>query len=498
MNSFSRSLLAVTLATLATGAAGDARAQLVEIRFVPGATGDQFLVHPSARFGMAGVGIALDDPFADPFVNPAKGARLDGTRLFAAGGYYSKEHSSGSGRTLPLGFLTRRGDWFGTGSVALQQITPARQLGGMCCFIGAPGVLPSPDPTALSNRAAVNLHTSGSLGRRLADGRTAVGFGARYAALRAMDGVDLLYANSSAVEQDGSVLDLRLGLTRELAPDHNAELVLLHNRVDVVHDVSYIDFTWRPNAPPLWQRRVVRNEDRTRTWGAHAGYTFPLDREEGWSGGAVATMNYATHPKIPDYEIMRIPRDPGHSWAFNLGGGVGRQDGPVSLGLDVVFEPILSHTWADTETEIVTERGERIAAGGRTVENDFRFRNGQLRIGAAREGRLGFQLGLHLRHISYELEQENFVTNIRRKQYESWMEWAPSWGLSGRFPELEVRYAGRLVTGTGLPGLALEPGMMDGARLASNFILAPAGPLSLQEAKVFSHQVSVSVPLGRR
>lgn len=476
--------------------AAPAAAQLLHIRTVPVATGDQFLTHPTARLGMAGVGIALDDRLADPFLNPAAGARVEQTQLFASGGYYRIGDAGGDGRTLPLGALVTRGSWFGTASLALQQLTPPQR--GGCCFSPWDPWGPT-DPNALSNRAATNLYGSATAGRRLGDGRTSVGLGLAYAGLDAVDGVELLYANSAAIRQDGGIMDLRVGLSREMEGDRRAELVLLHNRVDMKHDVTYVDVTWRPNGIPIVARRVERNLDRTRVWGAHANYTLPL-AEDGWRGGAIATVNYMTHPKIPNYEIMNIPRDPGHSWATNVGVGVGREEGPVSFGLDLVYEPIWSNTWADAESDILTERGETIAAGEKTIENDFRFHNARFRIGAARESRrLGFQLGLEVRSISYTLDQYDFITARGREQKESWMEWVPAWGVSGRFPELEVRYAGRLVSGTGRPGIAFDGMVADGARLqAANFIVAPSGPLSLQETRVLSHQVTVAVPLGAR
>jgi hypothetical protein len=207
-----------------------------------------------------------------------------------------------------------------------------------------------------------------------------------------------------------------------------------------------------------------------------------------------------THPKIPNYEIMNIPRDPGTSWAYNFGVGVSRSDGPFRLGLDAVYEPIWSHTWADTDVVIPTDAGGTIPPGGRTVENDFRFSNAHLRIGLAREPehRLGFQLGLAVRSISYDLDQYDFVRGRRRGQDESWMEWVPSWGLSLRFPELQVRYAGRLTSGTGRPGIAWMGTRGDAVSLAANhFILAPSGPLTLNESRVLSHQVAVIFPMGR-
>src|SRR2546426_5209194 len=50
-------------------------AQLISIKTVPIAQGDQFAIFPSNNFGMGGVSIALADTLLDPFVNPAKGAR---------------------------------------------------------------------------------------------------------------------------------------------------------------------------------------------------------------------------------------------------------------------------------------------------------------------------------------------------------------------------------------------------------------------------------------
>ena len=53
-------------------------AQLISIKAVPIAQGDQFAIFPSNNFGMGGVSIALADTLLDPCVNPAKGARVGG------------------------------------------------------------------------------------------------------------------------------------------------------------------------------------------------------------------------------------------------------------------------------------------------------------------------------------------------------------------------------------------------------------------------------------
>src|SRR5687768_749604 len=84
-------LCVLLLLFLLLAAAQQARAQLIPIRTIPVATGDQFLVLPSRTLGMGGAGIAVDDPWLDPFLNPALGARLDGSAFLAAPTFYGIE-----------------------------------------------------------------------------------------------------------------------------------------------------------------------------------------------------------------------------------------------------------------------------------------------------------------------------------------------------------------------------------------------------------------------
>ena len=55
-------------------------AQLIQIKTLPIADGDQWRFFPSANQGLGGVSIALRDSLLDPFDNPAKGARLSTER----------------------------------------------------------------------------------------------------------------------------------------------------------------------------------------------------------------------------------------------------------------------------------------------------------------------------------------------------------------------------------------------------------------------------------
>src|SRR2546422_5156800 len=53
-----------------------------------------------------------------------------------------------------------------------------------------------------------------------------------------------------------------------------------------------------------------------------------------------------------------------------------------------------------------------------------------------------------LRSVHYNLAQQDHVEAVTRHLEESWLEWTPTWGLSFRFPELELRYRGRVSHGT--------------------------------------------------
>ena len=46
-------------------------------------------------------------------------------------------------------------------------------------------------------------------------------------------------------------------------------------------------------------------------------------------------------------------------------------------------------------------------------------------------------------------------------------------------------------------GIEWEGGVLADSFRASDIIVAPAGALTLEESNVFTHQLSVSVPLGR-
>jgi hypothetical protein len=472
------------------------QAQLVQLKTVPIATGDQFAIFPSQNLGMGSVSIAVDDPFLDPFVNPAKGSRIRGAQLFATPTLYDVSGDAGAGRALPISILLGGERAFGGVLLSLQQIETAPRFPEWI-FFGPQGA------ELLSEQSLNNLYVFGMLGTRLPGLNASLGGSVFWAGLDALQGVDLLYAGSQSIDQSGDMLDVRLGLSGELRGERTYELLVLHNRVDMTHDVTYFDWLFVEPPPgdtlgpigPVPVTRVETNLDRTHTWGLHLGYVQPL-AASGWRIGGILTGNWKTHPKIPNYDIMNIPRDPGDSFGMNLGLGLSRSLDETTFGIDLVLEPIWSDTWAEAAEPDTTVSGGIIPKGGRTVENEFTFTNALIRTGFGyAHDVFGFQLGLQLRSIDYELQQVDHIQETKRRQSESWIEWTPTWGLSVTFSEVEVRYQGRITTGTGRVGTAWTPVAVERLQGGSDFIVAPSGPLTLQEASVGAHQFSVSIPI---
>ena len=136
-----------------------------------------------------------------------------------------------------------------------------------------------------------------------------------------------------------------------------------------------------------------------------------------------------------------------------------------------------------------------IRKGERTIENEFFFANVKMRMGMSYDIKPAtVQMGVEVRSYDYTLVQRNNLEGTIRDQDESWMEWAPSLGVQIRFPELELGYVGRITTGSGRPGVQWT-GARAEAMLSSDFIIAPSGPLTLQDALVLTHQLSISIPI---
>jgi len=474
-----------------------ATARQIPVKSIPVATGDQFLIFPSENMSMGGVSIALDDPLHDPFVNPAKGVFIQGVRFSGAPTYYGVSmrddffDDASSARTLPVGMLLRQGALFGGAMMAWQEMT--REIRDVCCFFeGDPFIRPAVVQSTRHSTTRDNIYALAMAGVQMPGTGLSVGASVFVAGLSGLEGVRLLYADGDAVEQDGYMSAFRLGLFQQWRDGSAAELTVLHHRFEMEHEMER--WVWDPEtAMPQYAPRV--EQDETLGWAVLAGVQRPLG--DGWRLGGRLVGDWKRHPKIPNYDLMQIPRDPGNTAAYNIGFGLSRTIGPTTYGVDLIYEPIWSHTWAEALEDTPTAEDGVVRAGEMTVENFFRFQNSEVRFGVRNTGdRFDFGFGLGLHTYRYHLDQEDFVLAFKRDQNERWSEWTLSLGLGYFFTGFQLRYLSLLTLGTGRPSVESSGPFFGGdfAR-AGDFVVAPAGSLALQDARVWTHQITILIPI---
>lgn len=468
-------------------------AQIIPIKTVPLATGSQFSIFPSAHMASGGVSIATDDELLDPFTNPAKGYSVEGFRVLSAPQMYSvsmeRGTAEGSGRSLPLGMLMKNGDTFGGLYWARQELsTDQNERFGVSPTIVANSAFASGDPES-------NTYTYAMLGTAIPAMDMVIGASAMWGELNSVEGVNLLFPRSPKVLQNGSLAQYRVGLTRSMEDDQQFDAVLVRSvfkmRYDVGSSITPMD--------GLTVQMVQFNPeyDQTNLWGLQFRYTRPL--ADDFRFGALLTTNWKEHPKIPNYDLMSIPRDPGNSTAYNLGLGLHKRVDYSYFAVDLIYEPITTMTWAEAEQPILLPRGDVFPAGMRTVENFFNFSNWIGRIGfRAGTTASAFQAGLQVHSISYDLEQINHLQRSKRNQSEDWAEWTISAGYGFSVGPARVLYTGLLTMGTGQPGVVsagwsgtARSGVTD-AFSVGDFLPAPSGSLNVREALIWTHIVSIS------
>src|SRR5215203_4848089 len=484
-----------------------ASAQVIAVKNAPIADGGQFAFLPSANLGMGGLSIALADSALDPFINPAKGARLSGMRVFGAPTFFTVSRDAGGGLTLPLGVSASTGAWFTQFVIAMQDIdrggnsqqvfpatADARPLESS--FVG---------PVDDGKISRQNRYLHATLGRRF-DGHLSVAANVSWWGLHAVDGVELYYPSSQNVRQHGDALDLRLGVLKEMKGGQSLEAVAVHNRFSVDQSVAFTDVFWDPNVRQMtFIPRVDPNADHTDTWGLHLAYSRPL-ADSTWRVGAIATGNRIRQPSLPGYELPQVPADAGTALAYNLGAGVSRTAGPLTLGLDGILEPISSRTWVKADKPVETLAGTMLDAGTRTLENQFRFMNAIARMGVAAtipfatDHSVRFETGGQLRAIRYQLDQRDAVRAEHTTSTQHWNEWTRSWGISVRFSGAYLHYRGNLTTGAGRPGFD----EINNGGVITPAVFPPGGGLidvvpsfgpKFDDVRATTHHITLSVPI---
>lgn len=466
-----------------------AKAQLITIRTAPVSVQEQFYTFPSRTLGMGG-GLAVKDLEADPFGNPATAARINGSIISATPSLYSMPQNDGFGRSLPVTIMSGSENAFMTFSIAPQEIESARNIQWW-----------NPTPAVRrEDRFSHNLYTFGLIGQKFARSNSAVAISASYAKLDALHMIDLLYPNAERIEQGGHVSDIRVGYLRELSDDRYLEAVLVRTNVDMEHTVTYVDRVW--SQQQNWVTQLPReefNEDNTTTWGAQLAYTRPMP-ESPWKLAGAFTANAKSHPHIPNYDFMRIPRDPGHSWAFRFALGAARVSEKHTWAFDLSYEPAWTSTWAEAATQQKSASGRTIPIGGVTVENEMVFSNTNLHVGWQRtlDDNVFLQLGMGVRRVNYWLDQYSHITERDHSQDEGWTEVTPSWGLRFAFSEFELRYFGHRRGGSLQLGAQTDAIVVSGPSTDVDIVAAPSSPLGMDVVPVWVHQLGVAVPFGRK
>ena len=225
--------------------------------------------------------------------------------------------------------------------------------------------------------------------------------------------------------------------------------------------------------------------------------------------GYLLTANRLSHPKLPDYQlptVQSIPRDPGNTDAFNIGFGAVRAIGNSTFGIDVIREPMRSHTWADAARDTINANGGVIGSGAHTVDNRFKFSNSRINVGIGHDipgatdsaTTLGFQFGVSMRAINYTLDQVNHITLTSRNQDEGWTEWSPAFAISLKQKNMSVMYSVSRTCSTRCFSLPSFGGGDDVsvAPPANPTVLAPPnGPLAFDGGSAGQHRVIVSIRL---
>lgn len=478
-----------------------ASAQLISVKTAPIAEGEQFSLFPSANRAMGGVSIAIRDSLFDLFVNPAKGgvgARRDGrSYFFGAPSVFSVSSRAGGGSTFPAGVVARSGSSFAAAAVALQTISDGRRADVL--FQGG---LRAADTAAIGSGAVTNDSHANRyafllLGHTFAS-NLSIAASVSWSVLGAIDGVNLLYTSSRSVSQSGGSADFRVGVLKEWA-GAQFEALVLRRRDRMTNDVTYMDLFWDPIQRLTVERPRQENDaERTNSTGIHLGYQRRL-ADSAWRVGAIITANRLDHINMPEYEIASLPSDRGRSSAFNFGAGIARTQGGATLAVDAVYEPIWSRLWALTDS---SGPNDAFGPGARSVVNRLRFSNALLRVGLSQdvelerhESLLRLQIGMQARSVYYSVEQRDVLHGTARAGGDDWLEWTRSWGVVFRRPAFELRYAGRLTSGTGRPGVAARNPVP--VSPLTDVLSAPQAPTTatLNNVRVTLHQLSVSLPV---
>jgi hypothetical protein len=168
----------------------------------------------------------------------------------------------------------------------------------------------------------------------------------------------------------------------------------------------------------------VENKDENEGWFGEANYTRHMN--DALDLAVYAAYDWKYHPKIPEYPLAGIPRDPGYTRGLNLGLGCRWQADKTLIGLDLIYEPIDVKTWADAAADTKLWDDRLIRKGDVTMRNDYQFHNMIIRSGVQIQPVewLFLRTGANVRFYSYDYYQNDFIQQVERtgKPQREWTE----------------------------------------------------------------------------
>ena len=463
--------------------AGCGFSQGIAVKTVPLLSTDQFSLIPSFRDDMGGTTIAIRDGLQDLFINPGNlddhllsqwfvNPRLShwhygqetSTRYSGQWpSYYMEQNSSKSSIfTLPFGLFLRTKNLYTGAMVGMQAL--------------------SVDSWQSAHFKASNYPCTWFGGLYVPAYKMSIGIGIDYVRIRGVDGVYLLYPNATHLSQKGSAKQFRMGVSGTLANEDHWSLL----------GSRYI-------FKILQTEQNVVNKDENNGWLIQANYLKKISAP--LTLGILITADWRYHPKIPEYPLAGIPRDPGNTQALNFGLGLKWQNETTLFGLDMIYEPIDVKTWADAATELTRWDGLIYHAGAVIMRNDYRFANRLIRAGVQIKPTIWLSLatGAQVKFYEYDYYQNDFVNQVERtgKPQRQWSEATWSGGIKIHTGRYDLTYSLRMQTGTGLlerqwlwRWFGLEDSAMNFAK--ADFLIPPTVTLNVTPVTYYTQWLGLS------
>lgn len=469
-----------------------AESQLIDVRTYPILSDNTVFALPQRYQGMGGVSIGLRDEYLAPFINPA--TIMLSSRRFASAmprwsswdyrqqrndqgsspssGYTSTNGQSASNLETTVGAVTHN-EYFGFAGLINYQSVKSKTL----TEYGSTGYPATKSETSFgASNFPFFIATSA-----LIPG-TPISVGVAYSAmdLKGFDGVQILYPGSKTIEISGSAQDVRAGVVSPVGQTMEVELLGGRSTTSDEQKATY-DYS-----PPLLNKEDTKTTFAQLTLRAHVTENLQI--------GFSALGNWTDMPKLPNYPVAGVPRDPGTIVASNIGVGLSWKAAPTVLfAADVILEPIKTDTWVEAQADRLLPDSTTLPKGSVEQRNNYKFWNQLVRAGVELQAADWFVLrfGSSVHFYSYDYYFKSYVWNQERTRTPQlqWTEATLTGGFTAQWRGLQLSYSLEYLHGRGI--LDAHPPlwylMNDQA-----IILVPNDWTVVKPVPVFAHQISLS------